>query len=284
MTTKTPKKRTTKHKKQTQKTDKKEHEKAVEVVREVIVREPEKSEVQELKLDRNKIELLKRTIARGATDDELLMFINVCKGLDLSPFLRHVHLVKRWDSKLGQEVAAVQVGIDGFRSIAEGTQAYAGSDDIVYGPEQEVGKIKVPSQATSTVYKIVDGQRYPFVATARWDEFYPGEKQGFMWRAKPYHMLGKCAEAQALRKAFPKVLGGVYTPEEMEQGAQKSPEQIADTKMQKALAAIQKDTDIDRMFDYLEKVDKSATYTDEQKQELRAAVEARAKELDKQTQ
>lgn len=280
-------------KKATKKTEKKveqvvepkEHAQAVEVVREVLVKEPTKelTHISELKIDKAKVELIKRTIAKGATDDELMMFLNVCKGLGLSPFIKHVHFVKRWDSKAGAEVGAVQVGIDGFRSIAESTGKYAGSDDIVFGEDQDIEfnktKLKVPSKATCTVYKIVEGQRYPFVATVRWDELYPGEKQGFMWRKMPFGQLGKCAESSALRKAFPKVLGGVYTPEEMEQASQKPTTASVEEKMDKALALIAKDTDIKKMSTYLEKVKKSDAYSDEQKFEIQEAVNKRVAEL-----
>ena len=178
---------------------KEETGKAVELVKEIVVQQPEQvvTTVEELKLDRPKIELLKRTIAKGATDDELLMFINVCKGMGLSPFLKHVHLVKRWDSKIGANVAIVQVGIDGFRSIAEGTGAYAGNDDPKFEGETELefdtgkqtGKYTAPNQATVIVRKVVQGSPYEFTATARWAEFYPGDKMGFMWRSKPHVML-----------------------------------------------------------------------------------------------
>jgi hypothetical protein len=68
-----------------------------------------------------------------------------------------------------------------------------------------------------TVYKMIAGQRCPFTATARWDQYYPGDSQGFMWRKMPHLMLGKCAEGLALRKAFPAELAGAYVKEEMDQ-------------------------------------------------------------------
>jgi len=281
----TPKKDTTNDKtvkKANSKVEEKDQAKAAEVIREVIVSQPAVA-VSELNLDRGKVELLKRTIAKGATDDELLMFINVCKGLGLSPFLRHVHLVKRWDSRLGIEVAAVQVGIDGFRSVAESTEAYAGNDDPIFKGEkvlsQGPGKepIKVPNEAFVVVRKIVQGNIYDFTATARWDEYYPGDKIGFMWRSKPYVMLGKCAEALALRKAFPKVLGGVYVPEELEKNIQ-TPQENKTDKIAKAIEMIAKSKDVPGLQKYLGTLDKSAMLK-EDKDELVAAVNARIKEL-----
>ena len=262
-----------------------EKEKAVEIIREVVVQNP--TGLSELTLDRGKIDLLKATIAQGATDDELKMFINVCTGMGLSPFLKQVHMVKRWNSKLGREVASIQVGIDGFRSIAENTGAYAGNDDPKMGVEKEVeyqqGQLKnkmfVPSTATVTVYKIVQGVKCEFTATARWEEFYPGDKMGFMWKKMPNVMLGKCAEAQALRKAFPKVLGGVYAPEEMDQAGEKSGNKPKDP-MRLAVTFINKETKVGNLIDFEERINKSDKYTKDQKEELVKTIRSRASEIE----
>jgi len=90
------------------------------------------------KLNRSQIELIKRTYAKGASDDELKLFITACHGMQLSPFSKQVHLVPRWDSKEGREVRAIQVGIDGLRATAEKTGKYAGNDDPIYDGEQEI--------------------------------------------------------------------------------------------------------------------------------------------------
>lgn len=159
---------------------------------------------------REKLDLLKRTICKDATDDEFALFMGAVKRTGFDPFLRQIHAVKRWDNRENRYVMAIQVGIDGFRLTAERSGKYAGSDDAIFDDEKE------PARATVTVWKLLDGQRCAFTATARWDEYYPGDKQGFMWKAKPCVMLGKCAEAQALRKAFPAELSGLYAPEELE--------------------------------------------------------------------
>ncbi len=162
------------------------------------------------------MDLIKQTICRGATNDELALFINQCKRTGLDPFTRQIHAVKRWDKTAGREVMTIQTGIDGYRLIADRTERYAGSDDAVYDREDD----EHPGKATVTVWKLVAGQRVPFTRSARWDEYVQTTKEGQttrFWKKMPYLMLAKCAEALALRAAFPQELSGLYTAEEMGQ-------------------------------------------------------------------
>lgn len=168
---------------------------------------------------REQIDLIKETVAKDTTDNELALFLYTAKRTGLDPLVRQIHAVKRGGKM------AIQVGIDGFRLVADRTRNHAGTDDPVY----EVGKDGLPVKATVTVYKIVNGQRCPFSATARWSEYFPGEAQGFQWKKMPFLMLGKCAEALALRKGFPAELSGVYAPEEMDQAERGPLPQQAET-------------------------------------------------------
>lgn len=166
-------------------------------------------------LTRDQIDLLKRTVARGVTDDELQLFVHVANRSGLDPFAKQIHAVKRWDKKANREVMTIQTGIDGFRVVASRTSTHAGTDEAVF-----VEKDGKPTKATVTVYKLVGGVRCPFTATARWDEYVQTFKDGNpmgLWGKMPFTMLGKCAEALALRKAFPMDLSGVYAHEEMTQ-------------------------------------------------------------------
>jgi phage recombination protein Bet len=242
------------------------------------------------KMSKSQIELVKRTVAKGASDDELRLFIQVCKGANLNPFLKQVFLVPRWDSKEGKEVRAIQVSIDGFRAIAEESGAYAGNEDAVFNGDEvleiEQGKektkktIKYPLEAKVTVYKIVEGQRYPFSATARWSEYYPGAKMGFQWHIRPYLMLGKCAEALALRKAFPKLLSGMYAQEELDRS---QAENAGPTQTQKGLSAVLEminKADISELEELKGKVQKTTKYDSKQKKELLEAIESKFNEID----
>jgi phage recombination protein Bet len=245
------------------------------------------------KMTRAQIDLIKRTIARGASDDELKVFIQVCKGAQLNPFLKQVFLVPRWDSNEGREIRAIQVSIDGFRSIAESSGAYAGNDDPRFEGETEIEipqktgapkKLTIPNQATVTVYKIVDRQRYEFTATARWSEYYPGPKNGFQWHIRPYLMLGKCAEALALRKAFPKLLSGMYEEAELANQAEPQMKIKATTeKKTESREELISKASFDELEKYRDLIAKATTdkYSEEEKKKLLAMVDARMKELSK---
>jgi phage recombination protein Bet len=141
------------------------------------------------------------------TDDQLEVFLCASKRYGLNPIANQIYPQLRGNNM------TITTGIDGYRLIADRTGKYAGNDDPVFDDEAQ------PRKATVTVYKIVGGQRCGFTATARWDQYFPGEKQGFMWKKMPHLMLGKCAEALAIRKAFPAELSGLYTQEEMQQAS-----------------------------------------------------------------
>lgn len=143
-----------------------------------------------LALSDSQIDLIKRTIAKDATDDELELFLYTARRLGLDPLARQLHFVKR------QDKMTIQTGIDGYRLIAERTGSYAGNDDPVFAGGIELDGQFVPEKATVTVWKIVNGQRCPFVATARWVEYYPGDKLGWMWRKMPHLMLAKCFDEE----------------------------------------------------------------------------------------
>jgi phage recombination protein Bet len=162
----------------------------------------------------SKIDLIRRTVAAGATADELELFFHQARRAGLDPLAKQIYFVKR------QGKGVIQVGIDGLRLIADRTGAYAGSDDAEFSGSTERG---FPAAAKVVVYKMVGNHRCPFGATARWDEYFPGDQQGFQWKRMPHAMLAKCAEALALRKAFPADMSGLYVHEEMEQAGSSEP-------------------------------------------------------------
>jgi len=248
------------------------------------------------KLTRSQVELMKRTVAKGASDDELKLFIQVCVGAQLNPFLRQAHFVPFWDSKEGVERRAIIIGIDGFRSIAESSGAYAGNDDPLYDGTEEVEvdvwegkggarkksgtkKLSVPAKATATVYKVVAGQRWPFAATARWSEYYPGGRKGGQWHDRPYLMLGKCAEALALRKAFPKLLSGMYAQEEMDRVIHVDEDALRAKKAYEYVENAIGKANLAELEETRKLIEKSTKYTVDQKMEFLKMVDEKINEL-----
>ena len=172
------------------------------------------NELQTVAWDKEQVELIKRTVAKGTTDDELQLFLYIAKRTGLDPFARQIYCVKRWDSTENREVMTPQTGIDGFRLVADRTDKYA-PGTITW--ETVNGK---PTSATATIKKLVDGVWHEVSATAFFEEYAQHKKDGSltsMWLKMPKLMIGKCAEALVLRKAFPAELSGVYTHDEMMQ-------------------------------------------------------------------
>jgi phage recombination protein Bet len=159
--------------------------------------------------------MIRDTCASGCSSEEFGVLLEIARVRRLNPLLRQIHFVKRWDKSKGRNVWSAQISIDGMRAVAQRTGLYNGQDEPEYGPCNAKG---FPEWAKVRVYR-KDWDR-PAVGLVFWREYVQTTKEGHptsFWADMPMNQLAKCAEAHALRKAFPEDCGGLYTDTEMEQ-------------------------------------------------------------------
>lgn len=180
------------------------------------------------------------------------LFGHECDRTQLDPVARQIYSVMR--KNYGKDTWATQVSIDGFRLIAQRSQEYAGQAGPFWcGKDGKWTDIwtsnDYPFAAKVGVYR--KGFIEPLWAIAKWDS-YVGLKDGKankMWEQFAETMIAKCAEALALRRAFPAELSGLYSTEEMDQATKEAAKETGgpsdkdlETKLMQSVQAGQKAT------------------------------------------
>lgn len=175
--------------------------------------------------DDDLMEVLGNSLYPGAQRNSIKMVVGYCRAAGLDPMQKPVHIVPMWDSKSKSMRDVVMPGIGSYRIQASRSGEYAGMSDAEYGPDitESLGgkQVTYPQWCRVIVKRILkNGQIAEFAATERWTENYAtrgkdSQEPNAMWSKRPYAQLAKCAEAQALRKAFPE-FGSQPTSDEME--------------------------------------------------------------------
>ena len=243
----------------------------------------EKGEIVTQKVDsiESKKDLIKRMYCKAASDDELEMFLMACKRTGLDPFMKQIYAIKRGNTM------TIQTGIDGFRLIAERTGNYSPGKEPAFTYDEK-GKVL---SATAYIKKRTSDNVWHEVASTAYMEEY-NANQG-LWSKMPRTMLAKCAEALALRRAFPAELSGLYTADEMGQSNNaeaniphiERDERLDEEQICRIKAAMEKIDDgefIARLDGYIEQLGKKNIFEINQKHfsKIIKHIENKAKEKD----
>lgn len=166
------------------------------------------------KWDARQIETIKKTVAIGASNEELDMFLSLAGTYDLNPFLKEI-----WCIKMGPRVV-ITTSRDGYLRIANRDSHFRGLvSDAVYSSDKFTktkdgvehsysGNRGQIIGAYALVYR--DDRDYPAYFFAPFKDYY---KRGGTWDQYPHAMIIKVAEAMALKRAF--AISGLTTQEEM---------------------------------------------------------------------
>lgn len=158
----------------------------------------------------SQLDLIRRTVAKDANDDELEIFFYRAQKLDANPLMPgEIYFVK-----FGNSPGTIITGIDTFRNQAHKTGLLAG---VKRGVIRDKNGACIGAWAD--VYR--SDWKEPAHEEVALKEYNTGKN---LWAKMPETMIKKVAEVAAYRMAFPKQLGGLYSQEEMDQAKKKERE------------------------------------------------------------
>lgn len=217
------------------------------------------------------------------------VFLHYAQRTGLDPWARQIYMIGRWDARAGKKRWTIQASIDGLRIVAQRSGEYAGQVGPEWAGEDGVWRdlwlSKKPPLA-ARVGVLRKGFTEPLYGVAHLSEYMPTNRDGNpmgLWGSMPAVMLAKCAEALALRKAFPMDLSGLYTAEEMAQADVPEVPQVAPRAAQEPAPvegwreAVEATTDLEELRDLYRTL--TGVLTGAELDEAKAALTARAEVL-----
>ena len=174
--------------------------------------------------DPTQLAALRQLGVKDATEGDLAVYLNYCQQTGMSPFAKQIYMISRREGQGADAITkqTIQMGIDGFRIIAQRSKEYQGQTKPEWcGPDgvwKEVWLDTVNPPVAARVGVRRKGFAEPLYAIALWSSYavYYGNNLSAMWKKHGPGQLLKCAEALAIRKAFPMDLSGIYEPAEFE--------------------------------------------------------------------
>lgn len=173
------------------------------------------------------LRVLQTSLYPGANPDSIRLVLDYCRAAALDPMQKPVHIVPMWDSKAGQMRDVIMPGVNLYRTQAARSGECAGVTEPEFGPDktENIGGVEITYPLwcrVSVSRRLPTGEIVAFTAREFWKENYAvkgGKDKSIapnaMWTKRPYGQIAKCAEAQALRKAFPEI-ASQPTADEME--------------------------------------------------------------------
>ena len=162
--------------------------------------------------DAEMIRTLRETVCRGATDAQFRMFVEVCRGTGLNPFLREIWFVPS---------VGILAGRDGYLAIANRHPQFDGMETRVTRDEKNV-----PIKAVCTVWR--KDRAHPIICEAYYSEY---RKSSSIWSQYPSALISKVAEVLSLKRSF--AINGVVTEEEIgdQRGSREAAQAVAESKI-----------------------------------------------------
>lgn len=161
-------------------------------------------------------EMVKQYLVRGGSevnDQELVMFLNLCKYQKLNPFLNEAYLIKFKGAP-----AQIIVSKEAFMKRAESHEQYNGLEAGII-VEREGNMVELEGAVSLKNDILIGGwakvyrkdREKPVTIKIAMNEF---SKSQATWKQMPNNMIRKTAIVNALREAFPEKLNAMYTDEE----------------------------------------------------------------------